>query len=745
MPPDSYYYSETFPEQENAIPCFFPVDNDRVYWCAVDMDSTIDLTVAVHRAVGLIQDPVINNEVKRMGSMRNNQIKLELTALMKKVPENIVTIISHCMKPKLDESFFALFFEKFNFLKDCLWIEESRSGYHFYVFLNEGFSIQEAKSLANKIGLYVQQIQPLLAECILYPQGTDGNSYFLKNTNDVVLAGNKILNKNEINELSITLTADEHVADIIHPGPTLNYHPPYCMTHLADFYHQFPEIYRHHNGHMLRIFFANHLLACGIDIHAALRFFKMFTDYNEAKTLYYLEHLKDRNFKPPSCKTLQEYMGPICSYCHENQFVVREQKYDQLFIPGRFFFKKYTRAGFTTYILKKCITEHKKLLIVEPTHRIDEVVSKVRELLKGDFSFLHLRPNVEVCQIAKDLSLVSGLKNVPKGNCFKCKISEEDCEYKRIQSRLINNNFDVCYCTYHKFALSNLEEHSFDVVFFDEFTTAENLIKNINCVDVPDIPELSNKRLNGISKFIRSRFRELRKMHNGSYHDFGTLDNAQNKEITELLIYLKQASEDYCKIILDWMPFFSGPVYRYANEFYSFELFSRFLLQMRSINAEYVIGTDTIIPLFANNDFTIKSLRDPFDTDEKFVFLKKQGTGIEQKYYEIQKNKSATCDYFRSDKSRGIALKYEAPIYLSSSSFRPMQSVEVYLKYLGSLGLLPDKINKKEIHIQDAVNQIYQSISRFKTPFFGDQIIYVYYDEELQDLINELRKMIRKE
>jgi len=418
------------------------------------------------------------------------------------------------------------FFERFPWLSKKLWIERSRHGYHFYVFLEGHVPINIANYVAQILaGFFEAEISGLDA-CITYPYGDDGNSYFLKNTNDILLAAETFLYAEDI---PVDIFERGQIIERFRSSnnttrafvtPTVF---PLCLQELSRFLERFPGVFRHHNGHQIRIFYANYLFAIGLSKDEIIAKFSIFSDFSFDKSSYYVDKVLEKKFFPPGCKKMQDYMGIACEYCKELQFSLRTEEYDKMFKSGKTFFKKYTRAGYTTYMILKCLKEKKKLLIVEPTHKINEVFDKVRELYGQDFRYVHLRANKEVCLVAKELSLRSGLVSVPRGNCYRCGRSD-NCQYPIIQEKLENSNYDIVYCTYHKFALSDISKYEFDAIFFDEFGTCRNLIRNVSVKKFyNDLNGADFGEFRIVRSLIIERFKKLKNLAHDGFHDFKPL------------------------------------------------------------------------------------------------------------------------------------------------------------------------------------------------------------------------------
>ena len=89
-------------------------------------------------------------------------------------------------------------------------------------------------------------------------------------------------------------------------------------------------------------------------------------------------------------------------------------------------------------------------------------------------------------------------------------------------------------------------------------------------------------------------------------------------------------------------------------------------------------------------------------------------------------------------------MEYDRPIYLQDVSYAPFHAAFSYARFLQNFKYIKTKDPDVEAHSvlkNDAVNQIYQSISRFKSPFYADQRIKVYYvdDPMLNSLISAIK------
>jgi len=754
-PPDNYYIVNDYPLE--GTPGFFPCINHSPKWLAIDIDTDISKTLIKSYKDNEIENRILNI-INRFEDNKGDYLlgddlpddyqNKKYWGVFTKTNNEILLDIHE--KPEFSNDLLEYLYLEMPFLKNRLWIEESRHGYHLFIFINH-FMKSSANSLANLIGNHICNYDDRFVNDIVYPSGDDGNSYFIKNTNIIILEGKELLDFSDIRFYQPQLNKITNKVDKEDYTNKKNYYydPPFCFMNISLFYKAHPEIYHHANGHVIRIMYANHLRMLGLNVEDQINSFKIFDDFNYRKTSNYINHLRRKNYRPPTCKGLSNYMGPICNYCKNIQFKNRYQKYDELFKPGRLYLNKFTRAGFTTYIILKCLKMNLKLLIVEPTHKISDVMENVNKIYQDKFKLIHLKANIDVCEKARLRHISTGLYNIPRGNCARCEL-KSGCTYSDIQNDLQQGNYDIVYCTYHKFVLTDMDDYDFDVVFFDEFTTSKNLISNLTEREYMDLPVLTNNnKYKVISDNITQRINNLFKMRHKRFIEQPIISDKESMMIVDYLLYLKRISRNYFKTILKYLNFINGSVLRLGNRFYSFNLFSILLGKIRSMNNTYIFATDTNIPEFINEiDFKVDTLPDIYRTDSKFIIVDKEIK--KESCYIISKNKNSNNDYYRSTTSRGIGMEYEKPIYLEDVSYSPIEGIRAYLYFLKRYGYLTGKLTFDRVLDsleQEALNQAYQSISRFKTSFYNDQKIFVYYNAEcrgMNKLIKNLRRFIKR-
>ncbi len=174
--------------------------------------------------------------------------------------------------------------------------------------------------------------------------------------------------------------------------------------------------------------------------------------------------------------------------------------------------QKVARAGATTSLIKQAIEAHKKVVIIEPTHRIGEdTVSKAVQLSNNkEAKVLQLLKNSEVCKkLSDECSQNTRLQKMKwllrPEDCQKCTFhNDASCE---LQNILNCDNWAVLVVTYQKLkALILSEQHSkisqallkmirnADIAIFDEYTTG--------LLGLTPSVELSDGRLESLADLI---------------------------------------------------------------------------------------------------------------------------------------------------------------------------------------------------------------------------------------------------
>lgn len=666
---DVYYISNEYLDESKFTPGFFPVDSTgKIGWVAIDFDH----------------DP------------ESDSYDLDIDEVK-----------------KCSGKYF-----------DYLTIEKSRSGYHFYIFLEDCYNLELAESFIYQFQDNFINLKNFYPD-LVYPSGKDGNSFYLKNTNDIIIES----------DLKLDLRNEKvEIIDFCYSNKNIkfkNYYMPDCFLNIDEYYHIFPENFHGSNGHHIRIFYCNYLLMLGKSDQEIAEKFKIFNDFNERKTLYYIRKLRERGYSPPSCIKLSDYMGEACDYC-KSKFFLKNQLYHFDLIKknlgGKTFFKKYTRAGFTTSVIQYCLKNNLKLLLIEPNHKIEEVM-----LYVGEEDYIHIYSNRVMCEKAKQIyEITQGIKEfIPRGNCKVCKL---DCDYKECYKRIQEGDFKIIYMTYHKFALSDFDLSKVDLIFFDEFASVVNMIKTLRINELG--PFAMVNRFKDIVDKLNFNIESLKKLKNGIIYNIN-LSKKDSLNLIEYAIYLSQIIDKDSTILSNFF-LFPGEIIRMGNLFFNFYLFHTLIRKIRNIDKS-VIATDTFVPEFIKYCFNnIESIKDNNSTDEKFKFIQtdEKPAGC---YVINQGIRNNDEDYFRSSNSRGIKIDYDKPLYLAETPHIPGVFWDGYTRFLKYLGI--DEINIDEY----LVNEIYQSISRFKTPFLNDQKIIVYYDSSLEMLINLLRYKINND
>jgi hypothetical protein len=367
---------------------------------------------------------------------------------------------------------------------------------------------------------------------------------------------------------------------------------------------------------------------------------------------------------------------------------------------------------------------------------------------RPDARILHFRSNVEMCELASDVAREIELPVFSRGQCNTCSL---DCQFKEYADILEARAFDVVYVTYAKFMF--LEEHFFaffDVVLFDEFTTVfdinsfsfrNDVLNTRNFLHLFDT--FSHGRSRRVGQALRTLVDEMFK--NDRFFRLPLLHTEQSTSrsfdavveffrLINKFDHVAKYAWDLC--LLFWAS--GSRVLRVSTKrgvppsFFNVTLFNRTVRQMNHIieNVPLVFLSDASIPFVSPDKvFHVPTVVvDDQGTDSSFIFVNSSRAPEDAAIIAQNKTMGAT-DWFRSTLSRGIQLDARA-IQIKGVPYAPWRA---FVPAALLLKRYSDDENAKTSDLArlfariNAVNELYQSISRRKHPL-GVDPIFIYHD-----------------
>lgn len=653
--------------------------------------------------------------------------------------------------------------------------EKSRKGIHMYIICDISsdyilYLIRFMSELKSYLNSKLSKFD--LISDVTYPSSININNQVIKFTNRLICSNFDILSTEEshiddiieidramfhIVDSKMQLTIEfenkemiRRVKQIVNshqsgPSEKDRIYELFCFDQVQLFSRMFESLPNGETRHIIRVIALNYYLVKGLTNEMIHNKFMNFTDYQPTITEKYINYARNRPLLSVSrCYGMRGHIKEICNECPAIKkkwvFDQRYEIYSSLFDltqNRREYIQKFTRAGISTYVIKTALEKNIKMLVVEPSHNlITELEDIAFKLHKNS---LHLHAASEKClkidpEIRNKISKLKFIDN--EIDCSLCD-KRSKCEYMIELINLKNMNFDICFASYQKVLMSTALRsciNQFSLIFFDEFS---NIFKSISSIPIDFVKRLKFETLD--LQLMKKNLLSGKKYQVLNYSSIASLQKLLrhnerfiSKQDLHIFLSFFNANSNYFQF--DNM---HGNIYNIGSLIDIFHAISE--IQTNVICADSMSIDSRICELMRVSQRIIK---DSFSMDSQFSFVSDTISGMNEelkrcasRYIRFMKSKNDTCEYFRSDRSRGISLLSESKskdIMILEPSFAPLKPFELRAEFFKDrYGI---ELDPRDLRDEDAVNEFYQSLSRYKYPaeMIGRTI---YYNESFQRLI----------
>lgn len=392
-------------------------------------------------------------------------------------------------------------------------LENSKRGFHIWIFLQRRTTLKRARTLVEVIGEQIQSQFPSLNHIDLFPRqgslpdGSIGNFVKLPLLENLSKPLDDLGQCNIEEQVKEIRKSRRNMRKTIHmqskrKSKATNYTKPKiedkdlerfilklrpCLQEIVNGSRQAQG----ENGQYIRIQVTNELYQLGASQKVRIDAFRQQNDFDESITAYQVNDLEQRSIENKKsylaqCDTIEK-MGFCVPWCYktgctdtkEQYFQKQKESYQgikggweslsqlietEVLIPEkRSYIIKTTRSGGTTTTIIETLKKNQKMFVLAPTRKIEETVRNAGDLYEKDYGrypVIHPIPaNKEICKFLQEkINQEPELGEFPtllKKDCNRCpykEIRNNQGEFECKFMSIIENIplADIIYITYSK-------------------------------------------------------------------------------------------------------------------------------------------------------------------------------------------------------------------------------------------------------------------------------------------------------